>query len=146
MKATLESVMVESLATFGLPEVHVKYTAAEWQLVRKFIRMAREHMDTLETELPQEDRLVYKQMVPVFVDIDEKVGNSLDEIKTKYEDANMAAVRDWHRWDFSAELAQNVATEEEVAQMIKEEEEAEAAAVVAIAQGTPPAGGGPSTP
>lgn len=143
MKATLEHVVVESLAEFGLPQVDVKYTAAEWQLMRKFVRMAREHMETLETDLQQEERLVYKKMLPIFVEIDEQVAKSLDEIQKKHENINMNAVKDFHRWDFSEELAQNIATEEEMAAMRKEQEEAEAAAQAAI-QGQVPVP--PTTP
>lgn len=133
MKAILEHVVVESLAPFGLPEVDVKFTAAEWQLIRKFIRMAREHMETLETELVEEERLVYKKMVPFFVDIDEKVAKSLKEIQDKYNNVNMNAVKDFHRYDWTEELEKNVATNEEIAAMQKEEEEEEAAAVAAQA-------------
>lgn len=136
MKATLEHVMVESLATFGLPEVDVKFTAAEWQLMRKFVRMAREHMEVLETELLEEERLVYKKMVPFFMDIDEKVAKSLEEIESKHSRVNMAAVKDFHRYDWTEELNQNIATDEEMAAMRKAEEEEEKAAQVPV--GIPP--------
>lgn len=132
MKAKLEHVVVESLAEFGLPEVDVKFTAAEWQLMRKFIRMAREHMETLETELLEEERLVYKKMVPFFVEIDDQVAKSLEEIESKHNHVNMNAVKDFHRYDWTEELNQNVATDEEIAAMQKEQEEEEAAAQAAI--------------
>jgi len=124
MKATLEHVVVESLAEFGLPEVNVKFTAAEWQLMRKFIRTAREQMEVLETDLQEKERLVYKKMVPVLVDIDEQVAKSLEDIQSKYQNINMDAVKDFHRYDWTEELAKNVATAEEIAAMRKEEEEA----------------------
>ena len=124
MKATLEHVVIDSLADFGLPEVDVKFTAAEWQLMRKFIRMAREHMETLETELLEEERLVYKKMMPFFMDIDEKVAASLEKIRSEHDgNVNMDAVKDFHRYDWTEELAKNVATKEEIAAMQKEEEE-----------------------
>ena len=132
MKAVLEHVTVESLAPFPLPEVDVKFTTAEWQLMRKLIRMAREHMETLETELQENERLVYKKMIPFFVEIDGKVAESLEKIQKEHENVNMDAVRDFHRYDFTEELNQNVATDEEVAEMMKEEEEAEKAAVAAV--------------
>lgn len=128
MKATLEHVTVESLAPFPLPEVDVKFTTAEWKLTRKFIRMAREHMETLETELQENERLVYKKMMPIMIDIDEKVTKSLEKIHSEHENVNMNAVEDFHRYDWTEELNQNVATEEEVAEMMKEEEAAEQAA------------------
>jgi len=128
MKAMLEQVIVESLAPFPLPEIDVKFTTAEWKLMRKFVRMAREHMETLETELQENERLVYKKMIPIMIDIDEKVVKSLEKIHTEHENVNMNTVEDFHRYDWTEELNKNVATNEEVAEMMKEEEEAEQAA------------------
>lgn len=138
MKATLEHVVVDSLAGFGIPEVSVKYTVAEWQLMRKFIRMAKEHLDVVESDLSPYEQLVYKKMMPFFMEIDEQVAKSLDDIKSKHEHVNMDAVKDFHRYDWSEELAKNVATAEEVAAMRKEEEDAIAAAVATAATAASP--------
>ena len=124
MKAVLEHVVVDSLAEFGIPEIDVKFTAAEWQLMRKFVRMAKEHLDVIESDLSPYEQLVYKKMVPFFMEIDQQVAKSLEDIKSKHENVNMDAVKDFHRYDWSEELAKNVATDEEIAAMRKEEEEA----------------------
>lgn len=123
MKATLEHVVVESLAAFGLPQIDVKFTAAEWQLMRKFIRIAREHIDVLEYELPKDEQLVYKKMMPILVEIDDQVAKSLEKIHSEHDGVNMNAVKDFHRYDWTEELNKNVATDEEIAEMRKEAEE-----------------------
>lgn len=135
MKATLGQVTIESIASFPLPEVDVKFTPAEWQLMRKLIRMAREHMDVVETDLSDYERLVYRNMVPVFVDIDDQVVKSLEKIASEHENINMNAVKDFHRYDWTEELNKNVATDEEIAAMRKAEEDEEAAQIAAV--GTP---------
>jgi hypothetical protein len=132
MKATVESVKVDTLADFDLPEVSVKFTAAEWQLIRRFVRIAKEHMEITELELPTKDQLVYKKMVPFFMEIDEQVTKALNKIQSEHENVNMDIVRDFHRYDWTEELSKNVATDEEIAAMRKEEEE-EAAAQAALA-------------
>lgn len=131
MKAILEHVVVESLAEFGIPEVDVKFTTAEWQLMRKFVRIAKEHLDVIESDLSPYEQLVYKKMIPIFMEIDNQVAKSLEEIKAKNEYINMDAVKDFHRYDWTEELAKNVATAEEIAAIQKEEEEADEAAAKA---------------
>jgi hypothetical protein len=138
MKAVLEHVQVESLAEFGMPEVSVKYTAAEWQLMRKFTRIAKEHLDIIESDLSPYEQIVYKKMVPFFMEIDEQIAKSLEDIRSKNEDINMDAVKDFHRYDWTEELAKNVATDEEIAAMRKEEEEAIAAAAAQAPPQTTP--------
>ena len=127
MKATLEHVKVESLAAFGFPEVDVKFTAAEWQLVRKFIRMAKEHMDVIDSGLSPYEQAVYKKMIPFFMEIDEQLTKSLDKIKDELTDVNIDVVKDFHRYDWTEELDKNVATDEEVEAMRKEQAESEEA-------------------